>query len=114
MHSRFGHGKLVERWQVARGAQLRDVPVQRRVAAGVLSAGHARAILSTGSPDEMERLADKIVNEDLSVRAARARPGCHLGGCQPWQSSPSARNSCYPIPNNQHPVPSTCYQASNN
>ena len=47
-------------------------PVQRRVAAGVLSAGHARAILSTGSPDEMERLADKIVNEDLSVRAAEA------------------------------------------
>ncbi|MAT19132.1 MAG: chromosome partitioning protein ParB [Leifsonia sp.] len=50
-------------------------PVQRRVAAGVLSAGHARAILSTGSPDEMERLADKIVNEDLSVRAAEAAAG---------------------------------------
>ena len=43
-----------------------------RVAAGVLSAGHARAILSVGDPDEMERLADKIVNEDLSVRAAEA------------------------------------------
>ncbi|QNE36211.1 ParB/RepB/Spo0J family partition protein [Leifsonia shinshuensis] len=48
-------------------------PVQSRVAAGVLSAGHARAILSVGEDEEaMVRLADKIVNEDLSVRAAEA------------------------------------------
>jgi len=48
-------------------------PVQARVAAGVLSAGHARAILSLGDDEEaMLRLADKIVNEDLSVRAAEA------------------------------------------
>ena len=48
------------------------VPVQQRVAAGVLSAGHARAILSLEEPEAMQRLADKIVNEDLSVRAAEA------------------------------------------
>jgi ParB family chromosome partitioning protein len=48
------------------------VPVQQRVAAGVLTAGHARAILSLDDPDAMRRLADKIVNEDLSVRAAEA------------------------------------------
>jgi len=48
------------------------VPVQQRVAAGVLSAGHARAILSLNSPESMQRLSDKIVNEDLSVRAAEA------------------------------------------
>ena len=48
------------------------VPVQQRVAAGVLSAGHARAILSLDSPESMQRLSDKIVNEDLSVRAAEA------------------------------------------
>lgn len=48
------------------------VPVQQRVAAGVLSAGHARAILSVDDVDAMQRLADKIVNEDLSVRAAEA------------------------------------------
>lgn len=48
------------------------VPVQQRVAAGVLSAGHARAILSVEDVDAMQRLADKIVNEDLSVRAAEA------------------------------------------
>jgi ParB family chromosome partitioning protein len=47
-------------------------PVQVRVAAGVLSAGHARAILSVADQDAMLKLADKIVNEDLSVRAAEA------------------------------------------
>lgn len=47
-------------------------PVQVRVAAGVLTAGHARAILSVGDQPGMLRLADKIVNEDLSVRAAEA------------------------------------------
>lgn len=45
------------------------VPVQQRVAAGVLSAGHARALLSLDDPEQMQKLADKIVNEDLSVRA---------------------------------------------
>lgn len=45
------------------------VPVQQRVAAGVLSAGHARALLSLDDAQEIQRLADKVVNEDLSVRA---------------------------------------------
>ncbi|MBP8918625.1 MAG: ParB/RepB/Spo0J family partition protein [Micropruina sp.] len=44
-------------------------PVQRRVAAGVLSAGHARAILALGDPLAMERLAQRVVAESLSVRA---------------------------------------------
>lgn len=44
--------------------------VQRRVAAGVLSAGHARALLGLDSPEAMETLAQRIVNEGLSVRAA--------------------------------------------
>ncbi|MER7797089.1 ParB/RepB/Spo0J family partition protein [Microbacterium sp. NPDC096154] len=48
------------------------VPVQQRVAAGVLSAGHARAILSLDDAEAMQRLSDKIVNEDLSVRAAES------------------------------------------
>jgi len=43
--------------------------VQKRVAAGVLSAGHARALLSLESPDAQERLAHRIVAEGLSVRA---------------------------------------------
>ncbi|MBV8178101.1 MAG: ParB/RepB/Spo0J family partition protein [Mycobacterium sp.] len=46
------------------------IPVQRRVAAGVLSAGHARALLSLeGGPDAQENLAARIVAEGLSVRA---------------------------------------------
>lgn len=44
-------------------------PVQRKVAAGVLSAGHARALLALGSPEEMEAVADRIVSEGLSVRS---------------------------------------------
>ena len=43
--------------------------VQKRVAAGVLSAGHARALLSLGDPDAQDRLATRIVAEGLSVRA---------------------------------------------
>ncbi|UED85317.1 ParB/RepB/Spo0J family partition protein [Streptomyces profundus] len=43
--------------------------VQRRVAAGVLSAGHARALLSVEDPEEQSKLAHRIVAEGLSVRA---------------------------------------------
>jgi ParB family transcriptional regulator, chromosome partitioning protein len=43
--------------------------VQKRVAAGVLSAGHARALLSVEHPEAQERLASRIVAEGLSVRA---------------------------------------------
>ncbi|MDQ1588026.1 MAG: ParB family transcriptional regulator, chromosome partitioning protein [Microbacteriaceae bacterium] len=60
--------------QITNTLRLLKLPaaVQSRVAAGVLSAGHARAILSVTDVDAMHRLADKIVNEDLSVRAAEA------------------------------------------
>jgi ParB family transcriptional regulator, chromosome partitioning protein len=60
--------------QITNTLRLLKLPeqVQIRVAAGVLSAGHARAILSVSDPEAMLKLADKIVNEDLSVRAAEA------------------------------------------
>jgi ParB family transcriptional regulator, chromosome partitioning protein len=46
------------------------IAVQRRVAAGVLSAGHARALLALeGTPEQQEELAARIVAEGLSVRA---------------------------------------------
>jgi len=45
------------------------VAVQRRVAAGVLSAGHARALLGLTDPAAQEELATRIVAEGLSVRA---------------------------------------------
>jgi ParB family chromosome partitioning protein len=45
------------------------VPVQRRVAAGVLSAGHARALLGLEDTDSQEELAARIIAEGMSVRA---------------------------------------------
>ena len=45
------------------------VPVQRRVAAGVLTAGHARALLALEDPQAQDELATRIVAEGLSVRA---------------------------------------------
>ena len=44
-------------------------PVQSRVAAGVLSAGHARALLALTDPESMEAMAKKIIAEGLSVRS---------------------------------------------
>jgi ParB family chromosome partitioning protein len=43
--------------------------VQKRVAAGVISAGHARTLLSLDDPQAQERLAQRIVDEGLSVRS---------------------------------------------
>jgi len=51
--------------------RLMNLPaaVQRKVAAGILSAGHARALLSLVDSQEIESLANRIVAEGLSVRA---------------------------------------------
>jgi ParB family chromosome partitioning protein len=42
--------------------------VQRRVAAGVLSAGHARSLLSVEDPERQDRLAQRVIAEGISVR----------------------------------------------
>jgi ParB family chromosome partitioning protein len=57
--------------QVSNTLRLLKLPplVQRRVAASVLSAGHARALLGLPDAAAMERLAQKIVAEGMSVRA---------------------------------------------
>ncbi|RPF19469.1 ParB/RepB/Spo0J family partition protein [Myceligenerans xiligouense] len=57
--------------QISNTLRLLRLPplVQRRVAAGVLSAGHARALLGLTDGAEIERLAQRIVSEGLSVRA---------------------------------------------
>ncbi len=75
--------------QITNTLRLLKLPesVQLRVAAGVLTAGHARAILAAGDVAAMERLSDKIVNEDLSVRAAEAAAGT---------TSPRAANKARP------------------
>lgn len=59
------------RSQISNTIRLMKLPplVQRRVAAGVLSAGHARALLGLSSHEAIEQLAQRIINEGLSVRA---------------------------------------------
>lgn len=56
---------------ISNGLRLLTLPpaVQRKVAAGVLSAGHAKAILALPDKRAQESLADRIVAEGLSVRA---------------------------------------------
>ncbi len=56
------------------------VPVQRRVAAGVISAGHARALLGIDDNDAQEDLAGRIVAEGLSVRATEELVALHASG----------------------------------
>lgn len=75
--------------QITNTMRLLRLPesVQRRVAAGVLTAGHARALLSLPDSAGMERLAEKIVNEELSVRAAEAAAGSL--STKPARSKPS-------------------------
>lgn len=45
------------------------LPVQKRLISGQISQGHARALLGLKSESEMERIADRIARENLSVRA---------------------------------------------
>lgn len=56
--------------QVTNTLRLLKLPtgVQQRVAAGVLSAGHARALLSLSSPEAMQKMAERTIKEGLSVR----------------------------------------------
>ncbi|MCW5951735.1 MAG: ParB/RepB/Spo0J family partition protein [Propionibacteriaceae bacterium] len=86
--------------QISNTIRLLQLPtaVQRRVAAGVISAGHARALLALESADSIERIANRIVAENLSVRAveelvAVGEPGTRRGPRtqRPRQNSPEAQ-----------------------
>ncbi len=72
----YTHDELAAKLSKSRPAitntiRLLNLPpsVQRKVAAGVISAGHARALLSLTDEKEIENLANKIVAEGLTVRA---------------------------------------------
>ena len=67
------------RSQISNTLRLMKLPplVQRRLAAGVLSAGHARALLGLPDVAAMERLAQRIVAEGLSVRATEELVALH-------------------------------------
>jgi len=70
-HDELAHRIHRSRPQITNTLRLLRLPphVQRRVAAGVLSAGHARALLGLSDAAAIERLAQRIVAEGLSVRA---------------------------------------------
>lgn len=65
-------------------------PVQRRVAAGVLSAGHARAVLGLADSAAMERMAHRIVAEGLSVRTVEELVALGEGDDAPQARRPRA------------------------
>ena len=56
--------------------------IQRRVAAGVITAGHARALLGLKSVEQQEEIAKRIVRENLSVRAVE-----ELAGMGRWDAA---------------------------
>ena len=63
--------------------------VQRKVAAGILSAGHARALLGLTDAKEIEKLASRIVGEGLSVRATEEIIATH----KPTKTSTTKRSA---------------------
>jgi ParB family chromosome partitioning protein len=72
----YTHEELAKKVSKSRSAitntlRLLNLPasVQRRIAAGVLTPGHARALLALNDENQIESLANKIVSEGLSVRA---------------------------------------------
>jgi ParB family transcriptional regulator, chromosome partitioning protein len=96
------HGELARkvgrsRPHISNTIRLLDLPpaVQRRVAAGVLSAGHARQLLRLGDPEAQDRLAHRIVAENLSVRAVEEI--VDMGGDQaPKHRQPAAKQPVAP------------------
>ena len=91
-HDELAHRIGRSRPQVSNTIRLLNLPlaVQRRVAAGVLSAGHARALLALDDADQQDELAARIVAEGLSVRATEELVS--LSGSQrPRKSTARAR-----------------------
>ncbi|MGC9667011.1 ParB/RepB/Spo0J family partition protein [Planosporangium sp. 12N6] len=79
--------------QISNTIRLLNLPtnVQRRVAAGVLSAGHARALLSLDNEEEQEKLAHRIVAEGLSVRATEELVALAAAEGAPRKAAPQRR-----------------------
>jgi ParB family chromosome partitioning protein len=65
--------------------------VQRRVAAGVLSAGHARAILGLSTPEAQERMAERVIAEGMSVRGVEEAVTLALGAEESPARKPRSR-----------------------
>lgn len=97
-HEELSARIMRSRPQISNTIRLLRLPpsVQRRVAAGVLSAGHARALLGLADALAQERLAQRIVAEGLSVRATEEIVALGETGAEPrptrTPSEPSPRS----------------------
>lgn len=94
----FTHDDLARKLGRSRAAitntiRLLKLPggVQRQLAAGVLSAGHARALLALTDPNDQARLAERVVNEELSVRETEAEARRLMGTQQPTRTTTKRR-----------------------
>jgi ParB family chromosome partitioning protein len=85
--------------QISNTIRLLQLPpaVQRRVAAGVLSAGHARAILGLPTPQAQEAMATRVVAEGLSVRGTEEAVALAVSDGSPEERAPRARGR-RPVP----------------
>jgi ParB family chromosome partitioning protein len=85
--------------QISNTLRLLKLPplVQRRVAAGVLSAGHARALLGLADGAAMERMAQRIVAEGLSVRTVEELVALGDGDVAPKPRRPRAGSRHPPL-----------------
>jgi ParB family chromosome partitioning protein len=72
--------------------------VQRRIAAGTLSAGHARAVMKLIDHDQQERLADRIVAEGLTVRQAEDLASQLTGEAGPVDPEAEGRSRARAVP----------------
>ena len=96
-HDELAHKVGRSRPHISNTIRLLHLPpaVQRRVAAGLLSAGHARALLALDDPDAQDRLAHRIVAEGLSVRAVEEIVA--MGGDEPPKTRrPTAKQPTAP------------------
>ena len=84
--------------QITNTTRLLQLPgaVQRRVAAGVLSAGHARAILGLPTPDAQEAMATRVIAEGMSVRGVEEAVAVAHASSEDAQTRP--RRGKRPVP----------------
>ena len=92
-HEELGRRIGRSRPQISNTIRLLNLPngVQRRVAAGVLSAGHARALLALEAAEQQELLATRIVAEGMSVRATEEAVALALAEGAPAKKASAKR-----------------------
>ncbi|KAB8286594.1 chromosome partitioning protein ParB [Bifidobacterium ramosum] len=91
--------------QIANTLRLLNLPasVQKKVAAGILSAGHARALLALTDEEEMDKLATRIIAEGLSVRSTEEIVAMKIAqGEQPRKARANKNNPWANSPVQQH------------